>query len=56
MYIRQVDQLDLIDTYHVEVVSFELENNVYLNKNQENVILHGFFGSIATRTIGEASK
>ncbi len=34
-YIQQVGQLDLIDAYFVEVVSFELENKVYANNKKE---------------------
>ena len=58
MYIQRVDLLDLIDACHVEVVSFDLKNkfDFYLNEILKNNILLGFFGSIATRTIGEVSK
>jgi hypothetical protein len=56
MYIQQEDQLDLIKTCHVEIVSSELKANILFKQNKEKDILPGFFGSIATRTIGDASK
>ena len=58
VYIQPMGQLDLTIAYHVEVVSFELESKRINERKRARRahVLQGFFGSIATRTIGETSK
>jgi hypothetical protein len=51
-----MDQLDLTVAYHVEVVSFELKSKECFYGDEANEILPGFFDSIATLTMGEASN
>lgn len=53
-----MDQLDLTNAFHVEVVSFVLEGEEKKRfmRGCWVCFLQGFLGSIATRTIADASK